>query len=147
MNTEHETPLFSCHSGGGKKRICWIWTWRPQHEQGSRQLPCPRLEGQGSTYCRSTTTTIDCLRLLGELKERPTHTPTATFYPGQFFFGCELHKYRRGRSTRMHTHPYEHTYVNPIPMSTFEKLYWHISRSTKPLQSSRCRRNVAFAYH
>jgi len=47
----------------------------------------------------------------------------------------------------MHTHPYEHTYVNPIPMSTFEKLYWHISISTKPLQSSRCRRNVVFAYH
>ena len=129
MNTEHETPLFSCHSGGGKKRICWIWTWRPQHEQGSRQLPCPRLEGQGSTYCRSTTTTIDCLRLLGELKERPTHTTTTAFYPGQFFFSN--YTSIDVDATRMYTHPYEYTYANPIPMSTFERLCRHISRLTK----------------
>jgi hypothetical protein len=37
-----------------------------------------------------------------------------------FFY--ELHKYRRRHSTRMHTHPYEHTYANTIHMSTSKRL-------------------------
>jgi hypothetical protein len=43
-------------------------------------------------------------------------------------------------TTRRHTHPYEHTYANPTPMSTSEGLRWQISRFMKSPQAPRCRR-------
>ena len=46
---------------------------------------------------------------------------------------------QRRHSTRTHTHPYEHTYANPTPMSTFEGLSRQILKFTKSPQTPRCR--------
>jgi hypothetical protein len=56
-------------------------------------------------------------------------------YDYELFF-LELHSTTQTLITRTHTHPYEHTYVNPTSMSTSERLGWHISRFTKSLQAS-----------
>jgi hypothetical protein len=56
---------------------------------------------------------------------------------GAIFF-CELHKYKHRRSTRMHTHPYEHKYANPaLEVTTSASLSMrtsHTTESTTPLK-------------
>ncbi len=48
-------------------------------------------------------------------------------------------KYKRGRSQRARTHLCEHTHAH-TPMSTSDRLGWHILRWTKSLRTSRFRR-------
>jgi hypothetical protein len=63
-----------------------------------------------------------------------TYTPNwegYTYTPHSSSIILELHSTTQTLTTRMHTHPYEYTYVNPTPMSTSEGLSTDISEDSR----------------
>ena len=48
-----------------------------------------------------------------------------------WLFFLELHSTTSTPTIRTHTHPYKHTYANPTPISTFERLSRQILKFTK----------------
>ena len=52
-----------------------------------------------------------------------------------FFLDCTV---QLKHSQRTHSHPYEHTYANPTPMSIFEDWAGKSSRLTKSPEAPRC---------
>jgi hypothetical protein len=130
--------------GGGRKKTRWRWRRRfrvPRrvgphdlvglrfgHGHGHGEHVVTKLFGDSPPWCVSG----------GGARRAQCQCSVVCIDPCRRFF-LET-QYKRRRSQRAHTHPYERTHAHPTPMSTSGRLGRHILRLTKSPQTPRCRR-------